>query len=268
MGNIELGHASTTANILNPVVTHYMDHIIAGYSTDSVTYTNDAPAEFTATGEYTVIWTATDACGNTATCSITVSITEVECTAVQDVDGNIYHSVKIGTNCWMAENLRCTHYADGRPITNIYQYNCEEYPNVTENVNIYGLLYDWYDALDSNITRTRSVHKQGICPTGWHIPTESEFTELIGTDLLSVRSTNYWLYNPGNNSTGFDMRPAGMYNSYTNRYENLRGEAYYWVVDEVNTSEARCHMADCNCYMIYDLISKKTFGYSIRCLKD
>ena len=185
-----------------------------------------------------------------------------------EYDGYTYTSVQIGSKCWMNENLRTTHYADGRPITNVYQYNSPEYPNVTENVNTYGLLYDWYDALDSNIVRTRSVHKQGICPNGWHIPTETEFAELTATDIQTVRSTNYWLSNPGNNSTGFDMRPAGMYNYMNERYENLRGNTYFWVADDVNTTEAHCHMADCNCYMIYDLISKKSHGYSVRCIKD
>ena len=267
VGNIELGQPSTTVNMLNPVVTHYMDNIIEGYSTDSVTLTNDAPAEYSATGNYTVIWTATDACGNTATCSITVSITEVECTAVQDVDGNIYQSVKIGTNCWMTENLRTTHYADGRPITNVYQYNCPEYPNVAENVSTYGLLYDWYDAMDAE-RPTRSVHVQGICPTGWFIPTEEEFDELFNVDYASLRSTDYWYTNPGTNTSGYDLRPGGYYNTYLLRYENLHGNAYLWSASSTGSTEAHCHMADCNCYMIIDLISLKENGYSVRCVKE
>ncbi|MBO2526120.1 MAG: hypothetical protein CW341_10580, partial [Bacteroidetes bacterium] len=268
VGNIDLGQTSATVNILNPIITHYMDNIIEGYSTNSVTYTNDAPAEFTNTGTYNVIWTATDACGNTATCSITVSITEDECTAVQDIDGNIYQSVKIGSNCWMTENLRTTHYADGRSITNIYRYQCEGYPNAEANANTFGLLYDWYDALDSNITRTRAIHKQGICPTGWHIPTDDEFYELINTDLQTVRSTDYWLYNAGNNASGFDMKPAGLYNYNTGRYENLLGNSYLWSATTISTSKARCYAADCNCYLIYELTVDKTSAFSVRCVKN
>ena len=268
VGNIDLGQTSATVNILNPIITHYMDNIIEGYSTNSVTYTNDAPAEFTNTGTYNVIWTATDACGNTATCSITVSITEDECTAVQDIDGNIYQSVKIGSNCWMTENLRTTHYADGRSITNIYRYQCEGYPNAEANANTFGLLYDWYDALDSNITRTRAIHKQGICPAGWHIPTDDELYELINTDLQTVRSTDYWLYNAGNNASGFDMKPAGLYNYNTGRYENLLGNSYLWSATTISTSKARCYAADCNCYLIYELTVDKTSAFSVRCVKN
>ena len=266
VGNIELGHASTTPNILNPIVTHYMDEIVDDYSS-TVTLVNDAPAEFTATGEYTVIWTATDACGNTATCSIVVTITEVECTAVQDVDGNIYQSVKVGTNCWMAENLRTTHYADGRSITNVYQYQSNDYPNDAENVNTYGLLYDWYDALDVE-RPTRSVHVQGICPDGWYVPTDEEFAELYSMDLASLRSTNYWFINPGTNESGYDLRPGGYYNVSLHRYENIRINAYLWSASSTGTTEAHCHMADCNCYMIIDMVSTKNNGYSVRCVKE
>jgi uncharacterized protein (TIGR02145 family) len=267
VGNIELGHSSTTANILNPIVNHYMDNIVEGYSTTSVTLTNDAPAEYTATGDYTVVWTATDACGNTATCSIIVTITEVECTAVQDIDGNIYQSVKVGSNCWMNENLRTTHYADGRPITNIYQYNCEEYPNVAQNVSIYGLLYDWYDAMDAE-RPVRSAHIQGICPNGWYIPSEEQFEELNAYDLYDLRSIDYWLFDSGTNASNYDLRPSGFYNQSKNRYENLRGNAYLWSATSTNSTEAHCHMAECKCFMLIDIITNKSNGFSVRCVKE
>ena len=192
----------------------------------------------------------------------------IDCPDVQDVDGHLYHSVQIGSNCWMTENLRTTHYADGRSITNIYRYQCEGYPNAEANANTFGLLYDWYDALDSNITRTRAIHKQGICPAGWHIPTDDEFYELINTDLQTVRSTDYWLYNAGNNASGFDMKPAGLYNYNTGRYENLLGNSYLWSATTISTSKARCYAADCNCYLIYELTVDKTSAFSVRCVKN
>lgn len=191
-----------------------------------------------------------------------------DCPNVQDIDGNIYQSVKIGSNCWMNENLRTTRYADGRSITNIYKYQCPEYPNAENNATTFGLLYDWYDALDSNITRTRAIHKQGICPAGWHIPTDDEFYELINTDLQTVRSTDYWLYNAGNNASGFDMKPAGLYNYNTGRYENLLGNSYLWSATTISTSKARCYAADCNCYLIYELTVDKTSAFSVRCVKN
>lgn len=191
-----------------------------------------------------------------------------ECPQIEDIDHNLYQSVKIGSKCWMAENLRTTHYADGRDITNIYRYNVPEYPNEDENVATFGLLYDWYDALDSNIRRTRAPYIQGICPNGWHIPTASDFEELNSLDLHTLRSTNYWFFDTGDNATGFDLRPAGMYNYTSQRFESLMSNAFLWSAEEISSTTAHCHMAKYNCYMIIDLIQNKKNAYSVRCIKD
>ena len=189
------------------------------------------------------------------------------CEPVTDVDNNTYPTVNIGNKCWMAENLRTTHYADGREITNIYEYQNEMYPNVQQNVSIYGRLYDWYDAVDS-ARPTRATRVQGICPDGWYMPNEEDFGLLSAVDLSTLRSTNYWLFNQGTNTSGFDLRPAGMYNFATSRYEDLRGNAYLWSVSSISTTEAHCHMADCHCYMLIDLIYNKNNAFSVRCVKD
>ena len=189
------------------------------------------------------------------------------CDPVTDIDHNTYPTVAVGNRCWMAENLRTTHYADGREITNIYEYHCKQYPNVQENVSVYGRLYDWYDATDS-ARPTRATRVQGICPDGWYLPNEEDFELLNSVNLQTMRSTNYWLFNPGTNSTGYDLRPSGMYNFGTGRYENLRGEAYLWSVTSTSDVEAHCHMADCNCYMLVDLIYHKQNALSVRCVKD
>ena len=189
------------------------------------------------------------------------------CDPVTDVDHNTYPTVGIGNICWMAENLRTTHYADGREITHIYEYQNEMYPNVQENVSIYGRLYDWYDAADS-ARPTRAVRVQGICPDGWYLPNEEDFELLNNVNLTNLRSVNYWLFNPGTNTTGYDLRPAGMYNFATSRYEDLHGYAYLWSVTSISSVEAHCHMADCNCYMLVDLIYNKNNAFSVRCVKD
>lgn len=136
-----------------------------------------------------------------------------------------------------------------------------------QNVSIYGRLYDWYDAADA--TRpTRGLRVQGVCPDGWFLPNEEDFEILNALDVTSLRSINYWLFSPGTNTTGFDLRPAGRYNAVTSRYEDLRGNAYLWSVTSTSTTEAHCHMADCNCYMLFDLIYNKENAYSVRCVKD
>ena len=189
------------------------------------------------------------------------------CEPVTDIDHNTYPTVGVGNICWMTENLRTTHYADGREITNIYEYQNEMYPNVQENVSIYGRLYDWYDAVDS-ARPTRATRVQGICPDGWYLPNEDDFELLNGVNHTDLRSVNYWLINPGTNTTGYDLRPAGRYNFVTSRYEDLRGNAYLWSATGTSSVEAHCHMADCNCYMIIDLVFNKHNAISVRCVKD
>ena len=266
VANVIPGEVTTSdINILNPVVNHFMNDIVEGYSASNVTFSNNAETEYTA-GIYEIIWIATDACGNIARDTITLTVTEQECAAIQDVDGNIYQSVRLGSICWMAENLKTTRYADGREITNIYKYYHQTYPNVEENVSIYGLLYDWYDAMD--VTRpVRSTRVQGICPDGWYLPNEDDFQQLNNIPVEDLRSSSYWMFNQGTNNSGFDLRPGGLYNHTTSRYENLHGNAYLWSVADVNSTDAHCHMADCHCYLIYDLIYNKLNAFSVRCVK-
>ena len=112
-----------------------------------------------------------------------------------DYDGNVYHTVEIGQQCWLKENLRTTHYADGAIIpvgtevseTTAYRY----YPNDNSaNVPIYGYLYNWaavmHGAASSNANPSGV---QGICPEGWHVPSGAEWMQLIHY----VRSqSQYW----------------------------------------------------------------------------
>ncbi len=191
-----------------------------------------------------------------------------KCLSVEDYDGNVYPTVNISDICWMAANMRATHFADGREINNIYEYQCDMYPNVQETVSIFGRLYEWYDAVDTSTLESSTSRIQGICPDGWVLPNDEDFEILNNMDVQTLRSTNYWLYNNGNNSTGFDLRPAGMYNSATARYENLLGNTYLWSATNISSTEAHCHMADCNCYMLMDMVNYKSNAFSVRCIKE
>lgn len=189
------------------------------------------------------------------------------CDSVTDVDHNTYPSVNINNKCWMAANLRTTHYADGRDITNLYEYSSFLYPSTAENVSIYGRLYDWYDAMDA--TRpTKAAQVQGICPAGWRMPTQEDFAALDTTDLQNLRSTNFWVVNDGNNSTGFDMRGSGMYNIDDARYEELLCKAYFWTANGTSATEAHCREASYFCNTFLDLIRNKENVFSVRCVKD
>jgi len=100
----------------------------------------------------------------------TESINEdIEIGSVKDIDGNVYKTVKIGEQWWMAENLKVKHDPQGNPITSYV------YRNVEENEDIYGRLYKWNDAMNGS----SNARSQGIAPDGWHIPSNSEWKELI-----------------------------------------------------------------------------------------
>ncbi|MBP5497565.1 MAG: fibrobacter succinogenes major paralogous domain-containing protein [Bacteroidales bacterium] len=112
---------------------------------------------------------------------------------VTDYDGNVYNTVLIGTQCWMKENLRTTHYADGWPLehglsqssTDAYYYYSNN--NVVNNAETYGLLYNWKAVMrDSESSNEIPSGVQGVCPTGWHVPSYAEWTKL--TNYVSSQS--------------------------------------------------------------------------------
>ena len=149
------------------------------------------------------------------------------------------------------------------------------YPNTTENLDRYGYLYDWANAMDApngTVTFDANNNVQGICPTGWHLPTNSDFMDIAGpgsaTDMFDLRYNQYWLDGGGNNSTNYSMLPGGCYNDNTGRYENLLGNAYFWGVNTTNPSQPRVYWADCKCYMWQVNDTTPTMGYSVRCIKD
>jgi len=108
-----------------------------------------------------------------------------------DYDGNVYNTVLIGNQCWMKENLRTTHYSDGWPIEHgletSYDVNYYYYPGVSssnvfneENVNLFGLLYNWKATMRDDLASDSIPSAvQGVCPTGWHVPSYAELTVLM-----------------------------------------------------------------------------------------
>lgn len=197
------------------------------------------------------------------------------CDSVLDVDGNKYPAVQIGSKCWMAENLRTTHYADGRDIANIYDYQTVTSPTVPQH---YGFLYDWYDAADVNRPSTRATsptYTQGVCPTGYHIPTAEEVAVLNAVPATDLRSTTDWIACDNNNSTGFTAYPAGMYNLSLSRYEGIGTETSWWSMMEPNPSTVSTPsgtvtaVSFCTAYYCSTLFIKSypaTYAISVRCV--
>lgn len=195
---------------------------------------------------------------------------------VTDIDGNVYRTVAIGGQVWMAENLRTTRYRDGSPIPNItdnaewgglttgayswYDHNAEAYEKT------YGALYNWYAVMDS----------RNISPEGWHVPTDEEWT-ILGNYLaassggkMKEEGTDHWISpNTGaTNESGFSALPGG-FRSYTGDFfGNLGSDGYYYSATEFDatTSWARylLHVsADLGAWHY-----NKGSGMSVRCVKD
>jgi uncharacterized protein (TIGR02145 family) len=148
-------------------------------------------------------------------------------TTVTDIEGNIYHTVQLGEQCWLKENLRTTHYADGSYFTESYYPN-----NDIANVPTYGLMYKWATVMHGAGSSEIPGAVQGLCPDGWHLPSYSEFQMLqnysnatYSCASKALASTTGWHYfsltgcYPGynqqlNNESGFTAYPTGSPNSH------------------------------------------------------
>lgn len=199
-------------------------------------------------------------------------------TSVTDIDENIYNTVQIGTQTWLKENLKTTRYRDGSTIANITDqtawaalttgaYCWYDNDGVT-NKNTYGALYNYYAIIDS----------RNLCPTGWHVPSDVEWTALsnyLGGDKVSAgklkeAGTTHWL-NPNigaDNSSGFTALPCGYrdpnfgFDGITNYVEFASSSPsdtpiYLWVRYLINSNTVTLRAFD-----------YKSGGFGVRCLKD
>lgn len=196
---------------------------------------------------------------------------------VTDFDGNSYNIVKIGTQTWMAENLKTTHYANGDIIpdgTGVGDITGETDPEYwfannddLSKVTTYGRLYTWYTVIDS----------RNVCPTGWHVPTDSEWTALseylggedVSAGKLKEIGTIHWVApNTGaTNETGFTAIPGGSrVNDGT--FYNVGYDATFWSATEYDVSLGRFYDLNTNGAYIIRAIDDKDTGFSVRCIKD
>jgi len=214
--------------------------------------------------------------GNNGSEMVGDSSSSVECTntygtnTVMDCrDGQTYRTATIGTQTWMAENLN---YA-------VDSSWC--YENSVDSCAKYGRLYQWASAMglsatynSSSVSGVISTPQQGVCPAGWHIPTNAEWTTLENTvgggDVAGtvLKSMSGW--NEGGNGTdayGFSAFPAGYRNGYGG-FGSVGRYARFWAVTEVDTLRAY------NLYLYYDdaymgtSSDGKLIAFSVRCLKD
>jgi len=193
-----------------------------------------------------------------------------------DIDGNAYDVVTIGTQTWMKQNLNVTHYRNGDAIPNVTDNNtwanlatgayCN-YNNDSSYTATYGRYYNWYTVVDS----------RNLCPTGWHVPGDAEWTTLtdylggvsIAGGKLKEAGLTHWISpnTAATNETGFTALPGG-YRDNNGTYVNIGYFGYWWSYTESNTSNAWSrNMGYVHSYAYRDY-DNETYGFSVRCLKD
>jgi uncharacterized protein (TIGR02145 family) len=196
-----------------------------------------------------------------------------------DQEGNVYKTIVIGTQEWMAENLNTSIYRNGDAIaTNLDIIAWEAtssgawsyYNNDENNTCPYGKLYNWYTCVDA----------RGLCPAGWHVPSDGEWTVLMGflggaseaggkmkSTGTSQELTGLWS-SPNfeaTNSSGFSAIPGG---NRSNGYSDAGNIGYYWSITDIDANNAAVR------YMSFEGSNADGFnfpmqaGFSVRCLRD
>jgi len=217
---------------------------------------------------------------------------------VSDVDGNSYETVAIGTQCWMKSNLRVMNYNNNDLIpdstnstwgTAIIGARTGYVATGVTGVYVgtFGYLYNWYAVNDS----------RKLCPAGWHVPTDSDWNKLVislhsGTTVADTSSTSSlqsatagtalksqainssvgsglgWNPgSPGTNTSGFTALPGGFRNN-AGSFNNIRDNAFFWSATEIDNDGAWNRGLNGGNGNVYRSGILKTFGASVRCLRD
>jgi len=217
---------------------------------------------------------------------------------VTDLEGNVYHSVKIGAQTWMVENLKTTRFRNGESIINITDATAWsnstgpawcEYNNDSENGSKLGKLYNWNSVIDD----------RNIAPVGWHIPSDSEWSALenyliangynydnsttenkIAKSLAATTDWNYYSASEAgavclnlltNNKTGFNALPAGDRSNLTGiSFEEIGNSSCWWSSTAYDETYIWCRSLTKNTSGVYrDYYSgRKSSGHSVRCIKN
>ena len=209
--------------------------------------------------------------------------------SVTDIDGNLYNTVKIGGQVWMAENLATTKYNDGSGISNVTDHSTWEnlssgaycwYGNdETTYKDTYGALYNWY-----------TIQTGKLCPDGWHVPTDEEYKTLemyLGMKQSQADATGWRginegskladdanLWNDGeleNNAefgiSGFRALPGGR-RALDGNYNYVGALSLWWSSSAFSSTGAWGRYIDANASSVYRRDYEKGFGFSVRCVKD
>lgn len=209
------------------------------------------------------------------------TFTTLSSSTVSDAEGNSYNITGIGTQIWMAENLKTTKYNDGTSIPLVTDDAAWEtistpgycwYNNDAANA-IYGALYNWYTV------NSASNGVKNMCPTGWHVPSDAEWTTLttylggdsvVGGKLKEAGTTHWETPNTdANNETGFTALPGGIRNYYSiPSFSSLGVLGSWWSSTQSIPTDAFYWFVTYDFSRVYSDDRGKREGHSVRCLRD
>jgi uncharacterized protein (TIGR02145 family) len=227
--------------------------------------------------------TVNDVINSECVCAGTISLPTLYTmgNGVTDIDGNFYPSIVINGQEWMQQNLVVTKYRNGDPIptglNNTTWQNTTAgayaiYNNDAANNTTYGKLYNWYAVNDS----------RGLCPTGWHVPSDAEWTTLetsLGGSSVAggkMKSTGtidngdgLW-YSPNEqatNESGFTGFPGG-YRHLNGTYDFIGNYGYWWSSTEYDSGYAWYLLLFYDYSNVIRSINDEQYGFSVRCVRD
>ena len=264
---------------------------------------------------------ATNAVGNSVASAASAGVTPAApftcgTSTVSDIDNNSYNTVLIGTQCWTKTNLRVRRYNDNTEIRfdasgtstgtssqtwgetgpgtgrnygahTIYAHDSSS--TTPSNLTSYGYLYNWYAV--AGIVTSGGAPTKNICPTGWHVPTDSDWNKLVifidpsnadtsstSTEQSTTAGTKLkkndalWTSNTGTDDYDFSALPGG-FRFYDGGFNNKNWNAFFWSSTEINTNDAWSrylyhYKGDVRRGSNYGGSDKKSIGASVRCLKD
>ena len=195
---------------------------------------------------------------------------------VTDYDGNTYNTITIGTQVWMKENLKVTHYNNGDAIPNITDNTAwsgltsgaySSYNNDINYANVYGNLYNFYAVADN----------RKVCPVNWHVPASWEWNNLVtelggssaaGSKLKETGNTHWLTPNSdATNESGFSCLPGGL-RMNTGAFAQVTKYAYLWTSSDQDTYNSLYRWLSYLDGNVNSNPGTKSYGQSVRCIRD
>ena len=227
-----------------------------------------------------------------------ISVTAFTCgtNTISDIDNNTYNTVLIGTQCWTKENLRVRRYNNGTHIIFDASGGRSGSPSTWQNLTIgahtiyendsvaspsklttYGYLYNWYAA--KGIFRTgviASTDTLNICPSGWHVPSDGEWTGLttfLGSSAGGKMKSTSSLWNSPNteadNMSGFNALPGGFRaEDFRGSFKSIGSYAYFWSATDNGSLDAWYRSLYNANSLVGRTSGRKFIGSSVRCLMN